>query len=182
MVIGDLCRGERPWPLYLWSRGPGTGKTSAALVLLDWCGPERTEWACSPEADDLAHGFGDFAALPGVIRQAERGRLWWRSPGHGGELTEPMVRGWVRNARLLVLDDVRRPGEKEQTLGDDHYGLLKRVLDERVGRPLMLTANLCPWEPPGGGKSDLERAFCDRVADRVTGGTVFELGGVSRRG
>ena len=76
---------------------------------------------------------------------------------------------------------MRKPSDREQRLGDDHYGLFKRILDDRVARPLVITSNVDPWEPPGGGVPELVRLFDDRIADRIVCGTVFELAGQSRR-
>lgn len=183
--LRSMCRalaaGALPWPLYLWSRGPGSGKTSAALVMLDHYGPcEVSDYP--PDVEDLMYGFADFAALPGIFRAAEQRRVYV-SPARTIQTMWPAdIWGHIRRAKLLVLDDLRRPSDREMRLGDDHYGVLKRVLDERVGKPLIVTSNIDPWEPMGGGQSELVRAFDDRIADRLVCGTVFELGGASRRG
>ncbi len=164
----------------LWSRGPGTGKTSAALVLLDHYGP-RPVGEHTAEVADLMCGLADFAALPGIFRGAERGRHQC-STIHGSQTLYPSdLWGFVRKVRLLVLDDLRKPSDREMRLGDDHYGVLKRILDERVGKPLVVTSNIDPWEPVGGGVPELVRTFDDRIADRIVCGTVFNLDGASRR-
>ena len=69
------------------------------------------------------------------------------------------------------------PGQKEIKLGEDHYSVLKRILDERVSRPLIVTSNITPWGDP----SELVQAFDDRIADRMVSATVVELAGDSRR-
>lgn len=176
-MVRELARGLRPWPLYLWSKEPGTGKTSCALTLLDHYGPA---WAGEPssEASDALVGFIDFANFPRLLRAGERGRLQT-----GGRVVyDAAVWGAVRRLQLVVLDDLRKPAEREQAWGDDHYGALKRVLDERVARPLVITSNLDPWEPAGGGVPELVRVFDDRIADRIMCGTVYELSGPTRRG
>ncbi|VTR97029.1 unnamed protein product [Gemmata massiliana] len=175
----ELLNGLRSWPLYLWSPGPGTGKTSTALTLLDHYGHAHRGY--SADVSEFMHGFADFAALPDLFRSAERGR-YYRSSSYGCQtIWSSDLWGAVRRSPLLVIDDLRKPSDREQRLGDDHYGILKRILDERVARPLVITSNVDPWEPPGGGAPELVRLFDDRVADRIVCGTVLELAGDSRR-
>ena len=178
-AVRELTKGIRPWPLYLWSPGPGTGKTSAALTLLDHYGSSHSGY--SPDVSEFMNYFADFAALPDVFRSAEKGRHH-RSTPHGCETVWASdLWNVVRRAPIFVLDDMRKPSDREQRLGDDHYGLFKRILDDRVARPLVITSNVDPWEPPGGGVPELVRLFDDRIADRIVCGTVFELAGQSRR-
>lgn len=181
-LVRALARGERPWPLYLWSREPGTGKTSCALVMLDHYGPLREGCEYSEEVREVMLGFIDFASFPRVLRAGEKGRHWCSTDHHCDTVYDTTIWSNVRGANVLVLDDVRKPGDREQAWGDDYYGALKRVLDVRVGRPLIITSNLDPWEPAGGGVPELVRVFDDRIADRILCGTVFELSGASRRG
>ncbi|HET6576639.1 MAG TPA: hypothetical protein VFG68_23780 [Fimbriiglobus sp.] len=179
--LKTLVDGRSPWPLYLWSASPGTGKTSAALAILDHCAPVRSDWSCSEELRDLMAGFCDFAILPGVLRAAEKPRFYWQEPGRGGTVYASDLWRWLKSARIIVLDDVRLPSAREQALGEDHYGVFKRVLDERIGRPLVVTTNICPWETASGEMTELVRLFDDRIADRAVSGTVVELAGDSRR-
>jgi hypothetical protein len=180
-LVRALARGEQSWPLYLWSPGPGTGKTSAAMVMLDHYGPLRHETTFTPEVSDFMFGFADFAALPELFREADRKRFYCSSPHACDTLYPSDLWSWVRSAKLLVLDDLRKPGDREQRLGDDHYGILKRVLDERVAKPLVITSNLNPAEEPGGGVPELVRVFDSRIASRIVCGTVYKLGGRDRR-
>lgn len=178
-ALRELAAGERAWPLYLWSRGPGSGKTSAALVMLDHYGPEQTS-DYPPEVEELMYGFADFASLPEVFRMADQRRTYDGGARSIRTFYPADLWGFLRRAPLVVLDDLRKPTDREMRLGDDHYGTLKRVLDQRVGRPLIVTSNIDPWER--GGASELVRVFDDRIADRLLCGTVFELAGASRRG
>lgn len=167
--------------MYLWSRGPGTGKTSAALALLDHVGRPSREWNCSRELRDFAAGFIDFSDTTRLFRAASKKSFFWHRGGSGGNLTDGDLWEWIRRDNLIVIDDVRKPSEREAGLGEDHYGILKRILDLRVNRPLVLTSNLDPYEPQGGGVSELVKVFDDRIADRIHAGTIFELAGESRR-
>lgn len=177
-ALRSLANGEEPWPLYLWSNGPGTGKTSAALLMLDIYGNQRDGY--SREVHEFMNGFADFAALPELFRQAESKRHYLSTP-HGCDTIYPNdLWTFVREAKLLVLDDLRKPSDREQRLGDDHFGILKRILDLRLGRPLIVTSNVNPYEREGYG-SDLVRLFDDRVASRILCGTRIELKGSDRR-
>lgn len=178
-VIRQLCAGERPWPLYLWSRETGTGKTSAALALLDRAAKLFECWSVSQDVRDFDNGFIDFAEMPRFLRAAEKKQYRYHHHGSGGPLTDSHLWNIVRNAPLIVLDDLRRPGEKELSLGHDHYGCVKRVLDERVGLPLVITSNIRPYGD--GALNELVSVFDDRVADRIHAGTLFQLAGESRR-
>jgi hypothetical protein len=148
--------------------------------MLDHYGPNAV-LDYPPEVEEIMYGFADFAGLPGVFRTVEQRREYFTGVRTFKTLWPADIWGFIRRSPLLVLDDVRKPGDREMRLGDDHYGVLKRILDERVARPLIITSNIDPWEPKDGGASELVRLFDDRIADRVTCGTVFELGGPSRR-
>lgn len=131
----------------------------------------------APDVEEIMAGFIDFTWLPGIMRNATKGRYSWHENGRGGPLWESMIWAHLRRIGLVVIDDVRRPSAHEQTLGDDHYGLLKRLLDERVDRPIVVTSNI----DPQGSPSELVSIFDDRIADRLLSGSVVELKGDSLR-
>ena len=182
-LMGNLIAGSKPWPLYVWSKSPGTGKTSAGLVLLDHCGPVVDPMFNSDEARDVFGGFIDLASFPAFIRRLGQGQVR-RTDGEssGRAVTETDFWRHYRRARVYVLDDLRKLSDAETRLGDDHYGLLKRLLDERSGLPLMVTSNLEPATANAGGQPELVKMYDDRIADRLLCGTVFHLPGQSRRG
>jgi DNA polymerase III delta prime subunit len=143
--------GESPWPLVL--SGPaGTGKTCAALCLLDYAGGRY--WT--------AGGLCD------VLIRAQAGRLQWSNGGYGGTHWPEDVWKWVAGAPLVVVDEI---GSRSPS--DFAYETVKRVLDEREGRPLVVISNLT--------LESLTRLYDDRVASRLAGGTVVEVGGSDRR-
>lgn len=177
--LRKLIPGELPWPLYVWSKQPGTGKTSAALAMLDHCGPiVDPTWFSSDHARDAFAGFLDLTTLPRLVEQLARGMIKRADADSSGmTVTESQFWNQISRAKLIVIDDIRVPGQKEIKLGEDHYSVLKRILDERVQRPLIVTSNIAPWGEP----SELVHAFDDRIADRMASGSVVELAGESRR-
>ena len=116
-VLDDVISGQKPWPLYLWSKSPGTGKTCAGLVVADlW---ERSRpWPF----EDFANGL-----LDAKFGRSEIGSLatWW---------------GFVVSRSFVFLDDV---GTRERA-NETQYEAFKGVLDRREGLPLMVTSNLPP--------------------------------------
>jgi DNA replication protein DnaC len=150
--IRSLVSGESPWPLTIL--GPaGTGKTCAALCLLDHASGEY-------------HAAGDLCDL--LIR-AQDGRLSWTREGHGSKIWPEDVWRTLERAALVVLDEI---GTRER-VSDFAYGVVKRVLDSREGRPLVCLSNL--------GMDRLAQVYDDRVASRLAAGTVVLLDGEDRR-
>lgn len=170
-IFRDLLTGVAPWPLYLF--GPaGTGKTSAAMVLLDHCGPVPRD---DLEADTPARlrnwlaGYADVRALPGLKLDCDRGRLHWAG---GGPASWDKLLAAAGRVPLFVLDEIAVGGEH----GDFRLDTLLEVVDVRAGdpvRPFVVTGNARP--------ADLPRLYDDRVADRVLAGTVLKVDGASRR-
>ena len=134
--LRKLIPGELPWPLYVWSKQPGTGKTSAALAMLDHCGPiVDPTWFSSDHARDAFAGFLDLTTLPRLVEQLARGMIKRADADFSGmTVTESQFWNQISRAKLIVIDDIRVPGQKEIKLGEDHYSVLKRILDERVQR------------------------------------------------
>jgi len=153
--IRGLVLGELPWPLLI--HGPaGRGKTCAALLLLDYSsGWYRT-------VPDLADELIEIAA--GVRKTAG-------AAGEGGGLTITQSTFWERIEKqpLIVLDEL---GAK-MSVSDHHYTAVKRLLDRRERKPLIVLSNLSPTE--------IATVYDDRIASRVASGTVVKLGGKDRR-
>jgi len=153
-TIRQLASGEAPWPLLIW--GPvGTGKTCAALCLLD-------------------HAGGDYltaAELAEKVIAAQQGRLE-HDYGHGGDaVTFTPERYWAHLGKqpLIVLDEL---GARER-VSDHAYESTKRLIDLREGRPLIALSNL--------DLALLAERYDDRIASRLAAGTVCRLEGEDRR-
>jgi hypothetical protein len=152
-AIRALVGGKSPWPLLL--HGPaGTGKTCAALALLD-------------------HGGGEYFTAWGLAEaaiQSQQGRMR-RCDGAGDGYTVYPDEFWrqVGEEPLVVLDEL---GCRER-VSDHHYECVRRLLDERIGLPLVAISNL--------PLSRLAQVYDDRVASRLGAGTVVGLGGEDRR-
>lgn len=150
--IRGLVEGKLPWPLMIVG-GVGTGKTCAALSLLD-------------------HAGGLYFTAPGLCRwiiDAQHGRLCWRNEAHGGTLTEYEAWRWIERETLVVLDDL---GGREQ-VKDFTYETIKELIDLRTGNPLIVTSNK---------QMDLlAEIYDDRVTSRLAAGTVVILEGEDRR-
>ncbi len=161
MIHADLRRqirlavtGEAPWPLFV--HGPaGTGKSCAALCLLDYA----------------AFG-GEYFSTPGLcetVTRSQQGRLEWSHEGRGGTLWPEQFWKRMASAALVVMDEL---GCREKVT-DHHYECVKRLIDDRHGKPLVVLSNL-----------DLETLtvlYDDRVASRLAAGTVVMLEGDDRR-
>lgn len=151
-TIRLLVDGEAPWPLFL--HGPaGTGKTCAALALLDYA-------------------EGEYLTAEGMaarLIESQQGRLTWYKDGHGGNLWPEHVWREYRCAPLVVLDEI---GARER-VSDHHYDCVKRMLDERDGWPLVVISNM--------DTGQLVRVYDERVVSRLAAGTVVRLEGEDRR-
>jgi DNA replication protein DnaC len=154
-AIRECVKGDRRWPLFV--RGaPGRGKTCAALLLLDHAG-----------------GFYVTASsLADWVNAAAFGRLEWSTLQLADNVGKPdPTRLWTVLAKtsLVVLDDI---GTREK-VSDAHYETIKRLLDEREKRPLMVLSNL--------SLDELAALYDDRIASRLASGTCLELAGEDRR-
>ncbi len=117
-VIRDLIQGRKPWPLFLHGEA-GSGKTCAALALLDWAG-------------------GWYLELPELCRRlidAQQDRLTWST---GAQRTERDLWAAWGQVSLAVLDEI---GTRER-ISDHHYEVLKRAIDLREGCPAIFISNL----------------------------------------
>lgn len=151
--IRDCITGKSGWPLYL--HGPaGTGKTCAALALIDWVNGGEY-WTAN--------------GLCSALIQSQNGRLEWTHEGRGGAIWPEGF--WRRMALtpLVVLDEL---GGRDR-VSDHHYETVKTMFDVRHGKPLVVTSNLDIVR--------IETIYDDRVASRLSAGTVVKLDGKDRR-
>ena len=95
---------------------------------------------------------------------AQKGELTW------GEYTSSVREWWARleAARLLVVDEL---GTRSQ-VSDHHYATLKRIIDCRHAKPLVLISNL--------SLQDLHHRYDHRITDRLAAGTVIRFPDVTR--
>ena len=141
-LIRDVINGQKPWPLYLFGE-VDAGKTAAALCIGD-------------------HVGGWYLALPdlcGMIRQAMKGELF---KGAYRWTEYEIWKDWETTS-LCILDELGT----RKVVTDHHYEVLKRALDLREGRPIVLICNLDP--------NGLRAVYDDRIHRRVCRGTNVEL-------
>lgn len=86
-----------------------------------------------------------------------------------GKIGPTQYRQMIVNRPLVCVDDI---GVREK-ISDTHYEIVKLVLDLRETKPLIVTSNQ-PLEV-------IMKLYDDRIADRLSAGTVIELTGESRR-
>lgn len=159
-ILRRLVAGLAPWPLFLHGRA-GTGKTMAALCLLDHCGDQQTlqhspdtRYLTTPElCRMLAKADHGGVMLPCRCHYLSPESLWERLAGE----------------RITVLDEIGA----RAVVSDHHYESLKRYTDCRDFKPAVYISNLSPER--------LVEIYDDRVASRLCAGTVFEAGGIDRR-
>ncbi len=171
-ILRDLVAGKRPWPLYLYGKA-GTGKTSAALVMLDHTRAAGSA-TVTPDIADWWAGFVDVRNIVRIKIGLERNPAQWsRSDGTGGPVSWESLLSRFAAAPLAVLDEI---GVGVTGSSDFPLQTLLEVLDRRANdpvKPFVVTCNLKP--------SELAKVYDDRVADRVLCGTVYEFRGNSRR-
>jgi DNA replication protein DnaC len=149
-AISAAAEGRAEWPLFI--TGPaGTGKTCAALVLLD-------------------HAGGLYFTAAGLCEElirAQQGRLFGRQSGH--PIWPEQLWAELGRTALVVLDEI---GSREK-VSDFAYETVKRVLDVREGLPLVAISNL--------DLATVAQVYDDRVVSRLAAGTVLRLQGQDRR-
>jgi DNA replication protein DnaC len=100
------------------------------------------------------------------VRDAEFGDL---RTSAGFRITRhELWQDWAK-ANIVVLDEIGA----RMNVTDTHYEYVKRAIDIREGRPAIFISNL--------SLEKLGEAYDDRIASRLSGGTVIELTG-DRRG
>ncbi len=113
---------------------------------------------------------GWYVPLPDLCRMlvaAQKGELQWSS---GHKRTEGEIWEAIRSSNLIVLDEL---GQRSKVT-DFHYETAKRVLDDREGKPLTVISNL--------SVSAIADVYDNRIASRLSGGTIFKLCGDRRLG
>ncbi len=151
-TIRAVAEGKSPWPLYLRGEA-GSGKTCASLCMLDHYG------GC----------YYEFPVLCSDLRLAMAGELF--TPiieGVGGfRRTEADIWQSWQGANLAVLDDfaVRKPT-------DFQFECMKKAIDTRHQKPTVFISNL--------SLSEINSLFDDRIASRLSAGTIFETKGDRR--
>lgn len=152
IAIENTFSGKAAWPLFVYGSA-GTGKTCAGLCLLDYCG-------------------GVYFSVGGLCQhmiEANKGQLCRFQDQEGPSLSPSRLWQLIHNSTLAVLDELGA----RSTVSDFHYDCVKRFLDERQGKPLLVLSNH-PLDR-------LEKLYDDRVASRLAAGTVVELCGKDRR-
>lgn len=152
-AIRSCLTGETPWPLFLFGK-PGTGKTCAALCLLDITQGEYFT-------------VGDLCEK---LNQSSMGRLEWSNAGHGGTLwPEQFRKVYLEKTPLLVLDEL---GLRD-TVSDAHYEAVYRCVELRTRRPFVVISN--------HGLERMEKIYDARTVSRLGAGTIVEVTGKDRR-
>lgn len=141
-----VTTGKAPWPLVL-SGPPGCGKTCAALCLLDWAGGY----------------YAHVVEFLDLLVRAGKGEASHPDRSLGRSLLPATVWDWIDEAPLVVLDEI---GARDY-LSDFHAESVRRVIDRRYGKPLVVISNLTL--PEIGAAYDL------RLLDRLAAGTCVEL-------
>lgn len=151
-VLRGLIAGERPWPLLIHGAA-GRGKTCAALCLLDYAGGDY--WTAADLCETLLLSRDGKYSLRGDQGPvAIYPRQFW---------------GILKARPLVVIDEI---GLRENAT-DYQYETLQRALDARHTKPAVYISNLKP--------DALRMVYDDRIASRMTCGTVVEVVGDDRR-
>lgn len=111
----------------------------------------------------LYYPVGDWCER---VRDAEFGVLRYSS---GYLVTRYEVWEEWKTASVVVLDEIG----SRMNVTDAHYEWVKRAIDIREGRPAIFISNL--------SLKDLSETYDDRIASRLSGGTVVELTGDRRQ-
>jgi len=142
-------RGDR-WPLLLIGQ-PGTGKTYAAACMID-----------------RVYGSRKFRTITQLCCELIAVQNGEREYGHMTDTPEKWWRRW-QEISIAVLDDM---GARER-VSDFHYETVKRAIDDRKGKPTIITTNL--------EVSAIAKTYDDRIASRLAGGTIVRFKGDDRR-
>lgn len=178
-VMRSVSEGELPWPL-VFTGAVGTGKTSAALCLLDSAAHAIIPHVFDGEVVGQLTGEIGFyeptAEFVSKFRRADMDELWTcnesgrlNSGGSGWKLSVKCLDLKIERSAIIVLDELGCRGQ----VSDHHYETVKRLIDMRAGMPLVVVSNL--------GPKQLGAVYDDRIVDRLWAGTVIEFTGESRR-
>lgn len=143
--VCDAVQGDL-WPLTLI--GPaGVGKTCLAWLLYDGCFGKRL-----------------FREVPEMLARLIR----WDQGDETRTRSSEFWSDWSE-AKIAVLDEL---GARER-VSDFHYETVKRAIDLRHDKPLVLVSNLTLGQ--------IAKVYDDRIASRMAGGVVIEMRGKDRR-
>jgi DNA replication protein DnaC len=144
--------GAAPWPLVFLGEA-GSGKTCAALVLLD------------ARQHQTAGYYRRVGELVDEVRRAKLGQL---ATSAGYPRTEyELWRDWT-DASLCVLDELGARIE----VSDHHYDTVMRALESRYGKPLVVISNM--------SLAQIEAIYDDRIASRLSAGSLVQFAGDRR--
>ncbi len=152
-LFRTLVSGAAPWPLFLFGKA-GLGKTCAALCLLDHATLGEYFTEADFVDDAIRCKLGKLDAPRGADYRFVAHADFWR---------------WRSNAALTVLDEF---GARDR-VSDAHYEAVKRLIDTRADRPLVVVSNLEP--------ARIGDIYDERILSRLGAGTLFELRGGDRR-
>lgn len=157
VILELLVKGEANWPLTLWGP-PGTGKTSAALALLDRVASnQRREWK-----GRAIFGRG-YYTLSDFCKRANDAKYNPIKETYAGFVEK------IECAALLVIDEV----DRMETVSDTRHETLTDLLDRREGMPLVLLSNSSP--------DQLGQMYGARVPSRLANGVIYKMDGPDRR-
>ncbi len=144
--VRAVAKGLKPWPMFMW--GPaGVGKSCAALVLLDYTLDPTHYWTVETLCEHLIACDKGQVDTGGTHPVSVSRREYWKDLG---------------NSELVVLDELGT----RTNVSDHHAETVKRVLDIREGKPLVVISNL--------RASELESVYGDRIASRAAAGTIID--------
>jgi chromosomal replication initiation ATPase DnaA len=150
-TLMSCVAGDAPWPVFL--HGPaGSGKTCLGLLVLDRVFANRKAMTASEMLQ---------AATDATMGRLVNGAGWSVS-------ARAFWAAWA-DATFTMLDELGT----RQNVTDAAYDSIKRAVDLRYGKPLIVISNL--------DLDGLARLYDDRMASRLASGTVIALGGADRR-
>jgi DNA replication protein DnaC len=156
-ILELLVKGEANWPLTLWGP-PGTGKTSAALCLLDRvANDQRKMWG-----KRAIFGRGYFT-LSDFCKRANDAKYNPTKETYAGFVEK------IECATLIVIDEI----DRMESVSDTRHENLTDLLDRREGMPLVLLSNSSP--------DQLGQMYGERVPSRMAKGTIWKMEGPDRR-
>lgn len=151
-IFTQVIRAQLSWPLYLYGE-VGCGKSCAALLMCDAVGGGCIYHTVESASEER------IAAMKGLLFDQYTGQ----------KIHSHRWKADWRTAKLTVLDELGI----RNCPSDAEYDLVKTLIDSRKGRPVVLIGN--------GSPEDLARVYDDRIASRVSEGTIYELRGDDRR-
>ena len=159
----NAIRANGPWPVMIHG-GVGCGKTCAAGCIY-------REWRRSRERAGTARWFRLDNLIDFILkaRFSNEGIVTYLPTGDAVRQTEGGLFAAFEQADFVVLDDF---GVTE--FNPQREEVSSRLIESRVGKPLIVTANYSPSEFTAKGVDD-------RLVSRLSAGTVIHATGDDRR-